>query len=111
MEALANYSALLYLERRRGVKALDSVLDGYRKRLLAEATEGRTRESMGPIIWGTRLVSSQAPDAWQAIVYEKGSWIMHMLRRRLGDDRFFAVLAELGVILEQHDFINFSAHV
>ncbi len=96
MEALANYSALLYLERRRGAKALDSVLDSYRKRLLTEATEGRTRESMGPIIWGPRLLSSQAPDAWQSIVYEKGSWIMHMLRRRLGDDRFFAVLAELA---------------
>jgi hypothetical protein len=95
MEALSNYSALLYLERRKGVKALDSVLDGYRSRLLAEAAEGRTRESMGPIIWGSRLLSSQAPDAWQAIVYEKGSWIIHMLRRRLGDERFFAFLGEL----------------
>ncbi|MFB3778582.1 MAG: M1 family metallopeptidase [Bryobacteraceae bacterium] len=95
MEALANYSALLYLERRKGVKALDSVLEAYRKRLVSEAAEGRTRESMGPIIWGSRLLSSQAPDAWQAIVYEKGSWIIHMLRRRLGDEKFFAFLGEL----------------
>jgi aminopeptidase N len=95
MEALANYSALLYLEKRKGSKALDSVMDIYRKRLLTESAEGRTRESMGPIIWGSRLLSSQAPDAWQSIVYEKGSWIMHMLRRRMGDERFFAVLAEL----------------
>jgi aminopeptidase N len=50
---------------------------------------------MGPIVWGPRLVSSAAPDAWRAITYEKGSWIMHMLRRRLGDDRFLAMLAEL----------------
>ncbi len=95
MEALANYSALLFLEKSKGPKALESALAEYRKRLLAETTEGRTRESMGPIIWGGRLLSSQAPDAWQAIVYEKGSWIIHMLRRRLGDDRFFALLAEL----------------
>ncbi|MCC7174249.1 MAG: hypothetical protein IT159_03560 [Bryobacterales bacterium] len=95
MEALANYSALLYLEKRRGVKALDSVLAEYRKRLLSVTSEGRTIESTGPIVWGGRLLSSQAPQAWQTIVYEKGSWIIHMLRRRMGDDRFFAMLAEL----------------
>jgi aminopeptidase N len=35
------------------------------------------------------------PDAWRAITYEKGAWIMHMLRKRLGDDRFLKMLAEL----------------
>jgi aminopeptidase N len=29
------------------------------------------------------------------ITYEKGAWIFHMLRRRLGDDRFLKMLAEL----------------
>jgi len=95
MEALANYSALLFLEKSKGPKLLESCLSEYRKRLLTETSDGRTRESMGPIIWGTRLLSSQAPEAWQSIVYEKGSWIIHMLRRRLGDDRFYALLAEL----------------
>ncbi|HSW48941.1 MAG TPA: M1 family aminopeptidase [Bryobacteraceae bacterium] len=95
MEAMANYSALLYLERRKGAKALDSVLEGYRKRLVSPAADGRARESIGPIIWGPRLHSSQAPDAWQAIVYEKGSWIIHMLRRRLGEEKFLAFLSDL----------------
>jgi hypothetical protein len=95
MEALANYSALLYLEMRNGPKALDAVLAEYRKRLLARAEEDRTMESMGPIIWGTRLASSRAPDAWRTITYEKGSWIAHMLRRRLGDQRFLSMLSEL----------------
>jgi aminopeptidase N len=31
MEALANYSALLYLEKRRGPHALDQMLDDYRE--------------------------------------------------------------------------------
>jgi hypothetical protein len=96
VEALANYSALLYLEKRRGTRALDSVLEAYRKRLLAETPEGRTKESIGPIVWGGRLLSSEAPDAIETIVYEKGSWILHMLRKRLGDDRFTAMLAELA---------------
>jgi hypothetical protein len=55
MEALANYSALLYLEMRNGPKALDAVLAEYRKRLLERVEEDRTVESMGPIVWGARL--------------------------------------------------------
>ena len=45
-------------------------------------------ESAGPIVWGYRLESSLAPDAWRAVTYEKGTWIIHMLRRRLGDEKF-----------------------
>ena len=44
---------------------------------------------------GPRLESSLSPDAWKHIVYGKGSWIMHMLRRRMGDEKFLAMLAEL----------------
>jgi hypothetical protein len=95
MEALANYSALLHLEKRIGPEAADSVLAEYRKNLLAETEEGKTLESMGPIIWGYRLRSSQAPRAWRTITYEKGSWILHMLRSRMGDERFLAMLGEL----------------
>jgi aminopeptidase N len=35
------------------------------------------------------------PGAWRTIIYEKGSWIMHMLRWRTGDERFLAMLGEL----------------
>ncbi|HWY47945.1 MAG TPA: M1 family aminopeptidase [Bryobacteraceae bacterium] len=94
LEALANYSALLYLEKHKGTRAMDSVLNDYRGDLLA-SQNGRTVESAGPIALGVRLMSSQNPKAWQTIVYEKGSWIMHMLRRRMGDERFLSFLAEL----------------
>ncbi len=95
MEALANYSALLLLEKRKGVRALEGVLAEYKHHLLAKTEEGRTTESAGPITWGGRLESSQVPGGWRTIVYEKGSWIMHMLRRRTGDERFLAMLGEL----------------
>jgi hypothetical protein len=96
IESLANYSALLLLERRKGVKALDAVLDDYRTHLLTKTDTGRTLESAGPIIWGSRLESSLAPDAWRAVTYEKGTWIIHMLRRRLGDEKFLALLREVS---------------
>jgi len=95
MEALSNYSALLWLERKSGTKAVDLVLDEYRSRLLTKDGDGRTLESAGPIVWGLRLESSGVPDAWRSITYEKGAWIMHMLRRRMGDERFLKMLAEL----------------
>ena len=95
MEALANYSALLYLEKHKGPRAAESVLNEYRSELLAKSQNGGTIESCGPIALGIRLLSSQNPQAWRTIVYGKGAWILHMLRRRMGDERFLGVLSEL----------------
>ena len=95
MEALANYSALLLLEKKKGSKAVDVVLDQYRHDLLAKS-DGRAMESAGPVTWGMRLMTSLSPDAWRVIVYQKGTWIMHMLRRRMGDEGFLAFLREVA---------------
>jgi hypothetical protein len=95
MEALANYSALLYLEKRDGHGALDAVLENYRADLLRKDPDGHTAESAGPIVLGARLESSHSPVSWNTITYGKGSWILHMLRVRMGDERFIAMLGEL----------------
>ncbi len=95
MEALANYSALLYLEKHKGTRATESVLNEYRADLLRKGENGSTMESAGPIALGLRLESSLSPGAWRTIVYEKGTWILHMLRRRMGDERFQSFLGEL----------------
>jgi Peptidase family M1 domain len=96
MEALANYSALLYLEKRKGPRAVDELLDSYRTALLVKNEAGETRESAGPIVLGQRLQNSVQPSAWTVITYGKGSWILHMLRRRLGDQRFLAMLSGIA---------------
>jgi hypothetical protein len=95
MEALANYSALLYLEKNNGSRDVDQLLDTYRDQLLARRSTGDPVDSAGPIVLGTRLESSLEPRAWLAITYGKGSWILHMLRRRMGDERFLSMLAEI----------------
>jgi hypothetical protein len=95
MEALANYSALLLLEKKKGIKAVDTVLDDYKNHLLAKAESGKTLESAGPITWGFRLQTSLTPGAWRTVTYEKGTWIIHMLRRRLGDEKFMSLLREV----------------
>ncbi|MBZ5619361.1 MAG: hypothetical protein LAQ69_11660, partial [Acidobacteriia bacterium] len=95
MEALANYSALLYIEKSKGAREVEKILDSYRAALLVKGDSGQTVDSNGPIVLGTRLENSQEPRAWRAITYGKGSWIIQMLRGRIGDERFFAMLAEL----------------
>jgi aminopeptidase N len=100
MEAMANISALLYLEKSKGPHAADVMLASYRNYLLEKVQGGRTVESMGPIVFGPRLDNSQWPAAYRTITYAKGTWIMQMLRRRLGDQRFEATLVE---VLKRYD--------
>jgi hypothetical protein len=103
MEALANCSALLYLEKRRGTRAVESMLDSYRESLLAKNEAGQVVDSAGPIVLGTRLETSQEPRGWRAITYGKGSWIMQMLRARMGDQRFLALLVEISKRYDRKD--------
>ena len=95
MEALANYSALLYLEKSKGPREVEAILESYRQALLQKNENGQIVDSTGPIVLGSRLENSVEPRAWRNITYGKGSWIIHMLRTRMGDERFFAMLAAL----------------
>jgi len=95
MEALANYSALLFIESRHEPKFIDGMLEQYRRALLAKGPDGETAESEGPVVQGRRLENSNNPNAWTAVAYGKGAWIIHMLRRRMGDAQFTKMLSEL----------------
>ncbi len=94
-EALSNYSAVMYLETKLGSKSTETALELYRHNLFLKGPDGETAESEGPVVQGRRLEGSNNPAASVAVIYGKGSWIMHMLRRRLGDERFLKMLAEL----------------
>ena len=75
---------------------MDAVLNGYRSELLEKDAHGNTYEAAGPIVWGERLNGETASRTSQArLPTGKGTWIMHMLRRRMGDEAFFKLLAEL----------------
>ena len=95
LEGLANYSAMMWLEKKKGPKVVEQLLQQYRDDLVTKDEKGRTTESAGPITWGYRLEASVSPTAWRVITYEKGAWIFHMIRKRLGDERFLKMLAEL----------------
>jgi hypothetical protein len=95
MEALANVSALMYLEKRKGMHSAETMLDSYRNLLLEKGPNGQIADAAGPVTFGPRLTSSLAPAAYRTVIYGKGVWVMQMLRRRMGDERFLALLQEL----------------
>jgi len=97
-EALADFSVYLgYFgplgrdpERRR-------VLAGRaRSALSGTAGNGQPRESLGPIILGTRLNSSLDDFAYQSIVYDKGYLALSTVATEIGDDLFLQSLKSLS---------------
>ncbi len=94
-EALANYSALLFVEKKHGAKSIEPVLEEYKRRLIAEDKEGKSAEAAGPLVFGMRLRHSD-PVAWHAVTYGKSTWVIHMLRNRLGDAAFLKMLGQLA---------------
>jgi len=94
-EGLANYSALLYLEKRNGAKALEPVLQEYKRRLVEEDKDGNSPDSAGPLVFGMRLRHAN-PVAWHSVTYGKSTLVLHMLRNRLGDAAFLKLLGQLA---------------
>jgi aminopeptidase N len=82
-EAWAQYSAALWLRQRLGEGDFRSMMDRMARWALR-------CDPAGPIHLGQRLGHLKG-DAriFRAIVYDKGAWVLHMLRGLLGDEAFF----------------------
>ena len=78
-EGFATYLADMYLESRYGVDTLNKELIDARKKVIAFArrSERPVVDSLSPLM---RLLNANS--------YEKGGWILHMLRRQMGDSLF-----------------------
>ena len=87
MEAMASYAALQFLEQTENADTARSTLIRFRDELLLEK-DGRTIESYGPLDLGERLLANSGEEVWHTIIYEKGAWVLHMLRLVLGDKPF-----------------------
>ncbi|HWF48447.1 MAG TPA: M1 family aminopeptidase, partial [Bryobacteraceae bacterium] len=105
MEAMASESALEVLEQSKGRAAVAQILELYKHDLLAEHN-GRTAESAGPVDFGYRLDDDAGRRVWQAITYEKGAWILWMLRNRMGAEAFSKMQAALLQRYANHAVTN-----
>jgi aminopeptidase N len=113
-EAMANYLALLYADTKRPAdQRMKNWLDHYRSVLTTKAPgTGMTLEAAGPLSFGWRLLSSKMPNAYEAVTYGKGTWVIHMLHEMLKepnasdpDARFRELLKG---ILAEHRFAALS---
>ncbi len=83
-EGLANYSSLMLLELENPAQFRE-VMDKYRNDLLSKNKDGEWLRDAGPVTLGQRLISSHFPKGYEAISYERGTWLFHMLRCMLRD--------------------------
>jgi aminopeptidase N len=83
-EGFAQYFSALYAQHARGERTFTDMLRQFRRWGLSESDQG-------PVHLGYRLghIKSE-PRVFRALVYNKGAAVLHMLRRLLGDDVFFA---------------------
>ncbi len=83
-EGLANYASLLTLEQQNPAQ-FRQVMEKYRRDLLSKNKDGDWLRDAGPVTLGQRLESSHFPQGYQAISYERGTWLFHMLRSMFRD--------------------------
>ncbi len=84
LEALANYCALLLMERNKP-EDVHLMLQDYRGLLAAKSKNNKPNVDAGPVTLGVRLSSSQFPEGYEIITYGRGTWLVHMLRTMLRD--------------------------
>jgi hypothetical protein len=84
VEALANYSAVLELEKDHPADC-KYFLDYYREHLLAKNDDGEEVSTAGAVTLGQRLNSSHFPNGYNVVSYGRGTWLLHMLRTMLAD--------------------------
>ena len=75
-EGFATYSEALYWEKQSDIRALQSTL----------------RAKSGTFASGTLYNPGNA--IFSSLVYNKGAWVLHMLRKEVGDETFFKILRE-----------------
>ncbi len=86
-EGFATYMTDLYFEHKYGVDTLKSMLQSQRRKVTAFAKRRFT-----PVV--DTAVTSNFTQLLNANSYEKGGWVLHMLRRKLGDTIFWRSVRE-----------------
>jgi aminopeptidase N len=98
-ESFANYSEYLWMEHKYGLDAADDHSADFREGYLSESL--RKKE---PLI---RFQYQDREDMFDAHSYNKGGQVLHMLRKYVGDDAFFA---SLKLYLETNKFKSAEIH-
>ncbi len=83
-EGFAQYFAVLYAEKDRSPAVVAGLLRQMRQTAIAASGEG-------PVYLGYRLGHIRGDErVFRAVIYNKSAMVLHMLRRLLGDEAFYA---------------------
>ena len=101
-EGFAEFSAALAVQQTQGVKDYVTFWNGARSGSSRRSAGGHQPSAdVGPITLGFRLADRRDPGAYQALVYSKGGYVLHMLRMlmwdakdRNSDTRFIAMMKD-----------------
>src|SRR5690606_38318697 len=98
-EAFANYSEYLWNEYKYGVEEADFYG--------LEEVEGYLYEAESKKVDMIRYYYDDPEDMFDSHSYAKGGRILHMLRKYVGDEAFFAALS---FYLKQHEYSDVEIH-
>lgn len=84
-EGIAEFTAALVLQMTESTGAYDRYWERRRREIVERQRGGIIYAEAGPISNGFRLATRASPDAVNTLVYSKGAYVIHMLRRMMSD--------------------------
>jgi aminopeptidase N len=101
-EGFAEFTAALVIQHTQGMGKYNRFWERARRYILEKGRGASLHnDEAGPITEGWRLATRRAPEAYQAIVYDKGAYVLHMLRMMMRndgsrdpDERFVAMMKD-----------------
>jgi hypothetical protein len=101
-EGFSEFSAALVLQHTQGLGAYADFWHDARKRIFAKYPgNSMAHDQAGPISQGWRLSTARTPSAYQAMIYSKGGYVLHMLHvlmldpgAKNPDERFIAMMKD-----------------
>jgi hypothetical protein len=98
-EGFAQFSAGLFIEWTRPQQEFLKFWESNRDAVLEKNRFGHRASEAGPISLGFRLDTFESRGAYSRVVYSKGAYVLHMLRRLMfdpqsGEERFRAMMRE-----------------
>jgi len=102
-EGFAEFSAALWLQRTAGPKKFNDYWEKNRKWIVGKPQQSALFNcEAGPITQGARLGTRRSPWAYQAMIYDKGAYVLHMLRMMMrergadADAKFMAMMKDFA---------------
>ena len=106
-EGFATYMSDMYLESRYGIDTLKKELMNARKRVISfvRRSDKAVVDSVSPLM---KLLNANS--------YQKGGWILHMLRRQIGDSLFHLLIKTYydrykGINAETNDLLKVAEEI